>query len=171
MTMNKVSAWWRSRVLSPTNFFFKWSPVTHYFHSMVNGKNVLHAIENPFFSFTKESKGDIIKWKDHVDMFLRLSRYNYGQTITEDCHFALLIKLQSKFGIKGVENSVVTSSYCMHKVKRALQTAERCTFEILPHPACSPELAKPDFLFPNLKTVTQRMLLGGTMRIPLKLLS
>ena len=44
-----------------------------------------------------------------------------------------------------------------HKVQQAVQTAEQCGFEILPHPAYSPDLASLDF-FPvtQFQKITQK---------------
>ncbi|GFR63137.1 histone-lysine N-methyltransferase SETMAR [Elysia marginata] len=39
-----------------------------------------------------------------------------------------------------------------HRERQTIETAERCGFEILPHPPYSQDLASSDFcLFPNLK--------------------
>ena len=39
-----------------------------------------------------------------------------------------------------------------HRARQAVETADQCGYEILPHPPYSPDLAPPDFcLFPNLK--------------------
>ena len=44
-----------------------------------------------------------------------------------------------------------------HRAQEAVQIAELCGFEILPHPAYSPHLVPSDFfLFPNPKKFTQR---------------
>ena len=49
-------------------------------------------------------------------------------------------------------NSAATGQRRVHTCKIAMDAVERNRYELIPHPACSPDLAPCDFyLFPNLK--------------------
>ena len=80
-----------------------------------------------------------------------------GKTVTGDYYSGLLIKMRSKSVRKRsgkLRNGVLLlhDNAPAHRAQQAVQTAEQCGFEILPHPAYSPDLAPSDFfLFPNLK--------------------
>ena len=76
-----------------------------------------------FFSLIKEGKGDTIKWKGHVVVFLGLWRYNYNWLTGKwKNHLRrLLLRFADKncgpyeWEKKGVDNLVMGSSYCMTK--------------------------------------------------------
>ena len=81
-----------------------------------------------------------------------------GQTITGEYYSNLLIKLRSEIKLK--RRGMLTKGVLLlhdnapaHSSVAACQTAARCSYQILPHPPYSPDIAPSDFfLFPQLKS-------------------
>ena len=81
-----------------------------------------------------------------------------GKTVTGDYYLWLLKKLQSKL-VRKRHGKLCGGVLLLHdnaqaalRAQQEVQTAEQCGFEVLPHPAYSPDLAPSGFfLFPNLQ--------------------
>ncbi|RUS78489.1 hypothetical protein EGW08_013736 [Elysia chlorotica] len=80
-----------------------------------------------------------------------------GKTITREYYSGLLKRLRSELVRRRrgkLRNGVLLlhDNAPAHRARQAVETADQCNYEILPHPPYSPDLAPSDFcLFPNLK--------------------
>ena len=133
------------------------------------------------YQFDPEPKSSSMQWKRHsspppkkakvtqssekvmlsclwdCDGIIMTDYMEKGKTVTGEYYSGLLKRLRSELVRKrrGKLRSGVLllhDNAPAHRARQAVETAERCGFEILPHPPYSPDLAPSDFcLFPNLK--------------------
>ena len=179
LNLNKVSAPWVPRLLTADQKKERADCCKHLLRVEANDdlffEKIVTMDETWIYQFDPEPKNAPMQWKRPSSPPPKKTKVTQSsgkvmlsciwdcegmekeKTITEEYYSRLLKRLRSELVRRRrgkLRNGVLLlhDNAPAHRARQAIETADQCGYDILPHPPYSPDLAPSDFfLFPNLK--------------------